>query len=76
MGEVYLTAEDIAGRVQELGAEIAADYVDREPLLVAALKASLFFVTDLSRGKGLQEVIDFIVEHGGLRAGTAASTAA
>ena len=49
MGEVYLTAEDIAGRVQELGAEIAADYADREPLLVAALEASLFFFTALSR---------------------------
>ena len=35
-----------------------------------------FGFTDLSRGKGLQDVIDFIVEHGGLRTGTAASTAA
>ena len=26
-----------------------------------------FGFTDLSRGKGLQEVIDFIVENGGLR---------
>ncbi|TGV77235.1 urease accessory protein UreG, partial [Mesorhizobium sp. M00.F.Ca.ET.158.01.1.1] len=31
---------------------------------------------DLSRGKGLREVIDFIVEHGGLRTIGAASTAA
>ncbi|MBZ9710649.1 urease accessory protein UreG [Mesorhizobium sp. ESP7-2] len=35
-----------------------------------------FGFTDLSRGKGLQEVIDFIVEHGGLRTVGAASTAA
>ena len=35
-----------------------------------------FGFTDLSRGKGLQEVVDFIVEHGGLRTGAAASTAA
>ncbi|TIN54176.1 MAG: urease accessory protein UreG, partial [Mesorhizobium sp.] len=32
--------------------------------------------TDLSRGKGLQEVIDFIIEHGGLRAGAAAASTA
>src|ERR671923_298857 len=41
VGEVYLSAEDIAARVQELGVQIAADYEGREPLLVAALKASL-----------------------------------
>ena len=35
-----------------------------------------FGFTDLSRGKGLQDVIDFIVEHGGLRTATATSTAA
>jgi urease accessory protein len=35
-----------------------------------------FGFTDLSRGKGLREVIDFIVEHGGLRVGAATSTAA
>ena len=60
MGEVYLTAEDIAARVHELGAEIAADYAEREPLLVAALKASLFFVTDLSRSIPILHHLDFI----------------
>ena len=60
MGEVYLPAEDIAARVHELGAEIAADYADREPLLVAALKASLFFVTDLSRAIPILHHLDFI----------------
>ena len=35
-----------------------------------------FGFTDLSRGKGLREVIDFIVEHGGLRAGAAAASTA
>jgi hypoxanthine phosphoribosyltransferase len=60
VGEVYLTAEDIAARVDELGAEIAADYAEREPLLVAALKASLFFVTDLSRAIPILHHLDFI----------------
>src|SRR5437588_503931 len=35
VGEVYLTAEDIAARVHELAAEIAADYADRDPPRVA-----------------------------------------
>jgi urease accessory protein len=32
-----------------------------------------FGFTDLSRGKGLQEVIDFIVEHGGLQSARSAA---
>src|ERR671934_67443 len=60
VGEVYLSAEDIATRVQELGAEIEADYAGREPLLVAALKASLMFVTDLSRAIHCPHRLDFI----------------
>ena len=34
-----------------------------------------FGFTDLSRGKGLQAVIDFIVENGGLRISAASSAA-
>src|SRR5581483_11282292 len=37
IGEVYLGADEIAARVAELGAEIAADYEGREPLLVGSL---------------------------------------
>jgi len=47
-------------RVVELGAQIAADYADREPLLVAALKASLVFVTDLSRAIRIPHRLDFV----------------
>src|SRR5207248_4853310 len=60
VGEVYLSAEDIAARVQELGAEITDDYRGREPLLVAALKASVVFVTDLSRAIGIPHALDFV----------------
>ena len=55
-----MPAEDIAVRVQELGAEIADDYEGREPLLVAALKASLVFVTDLSRAIRIPHALDFV----------------
>ena len=33
VGEVYLTAEQIAARIGELGREIAGDYAGLEPLL-------------------------------------------
>jgi hypoxanthine phosphoribosyltransferase len=46
--------------VRELGAEIAADYEGREPLLVAALKASLVFVADLSRAIRITHRLDFV----------------
>jgi hypoxanthine phosphoribosyltransferase len=43
-----------------MGGQIAADYADREPLLVAALKASLMFVTDLSRAIRRVHRLDFV----------------
>jgi hypoxanthine phosphoribosyltransferase len=47
-------------RVAELGGEIERDYAGREPLLVAALKASLVFLADLSRAIGIPHGIDFV----------------
>jgi hypoxanthine phosphoribosyltransferase len=46
--------------VRELGREIARDYEDLEPLLVAPLKASLVFLTDLSRAMEIPHGIDFV----------------
>ena len=44
----------------ELGAEIAADYVGREPVLVASLKASFVFLADLSRALPILHHMDFV----------------
>jgi hypoxanthine phosphoribosyltransferase len=57
---VYLAREEIAARIAELGAEIARDYAGREPLLVGSLKASIIFLTDLSRSLPLVHALDFI----------------
>jgi hypoxanthine phosphoribosyltransferase len=57
---VYLSAEEIATRVGELGAEIAADYAGREPLLVASLKASVVFLADLTRALPILHHVDFV----------------
>jgi hypoxanthine phosphoribosyltransferase len=60
IGEIYLSAEELATRVRELGAEIAADYAGREPLLVGSLKASLVFISDLSRALPMLHGLDFV----------------
>ena len=44
----------------ELGAEIAEAFADREPLLVAPLKSSAVFLTDLSRALPIPHALDFL----------------
>lgn len=60
IGEVYLTREEIAQRVAELGAELASAYAGREPLLVAPLKSSAVFLADLSRALPVDHELDFL----------------
>ena len=60
IGAVYLTRAEIAGRVAELGEEIAVDYAGKEPLLVAPLKSSAVFLADLSRALPIPHGIDVI----------------
>jgi hypoxanthine phosphoribosyltransferase len=64
LGEIYLTAGEIQARVSQLGAEIARDYEGREPVLVASLKTSVFFLADLSREIPIAHAIDFIALSG------------
>jgi hypoxanthine phosphoribosyltransferase len=69
---VYLSAAEIAVRVRELGATIEADYAGREPLLVAPLKSSAVFLSDLSRALPILHAIELIELAGyadGLRGG-------
>ncbi len=46
--------------MRELGAQIASDYQGREPILVAPLKGSLFFVADLARAIPIPHELDFV----------------
>ena len=47
-------------RVRELGRELTRDYDGLEPLLVAPLKASVVFVSDLSRSLRIPHGLDFL----------------
>jgi hypoxanthine phosphoribosyltransferase len=55
-----LTAEQIAARVKELGAQITKDYADRRLVLVSVLKGSFVFTADLARSIGSQLRIEFL----------------
>ena len=59
----------------ELGEEVARDYAGREPLLVGLLKASVVFLTDLSRATRIPHMLDFVELAGyGPGAGTGGHT--
>jgi hypoxanthine phosphoribosyltransferase len=61
IGEVYLSREEIRARVEELGAQITADYAGREPILVTILKGAFVFLADLSRAVPIPHALDFVV---------------
>jgi len=60
VGAVYLKREEIAARVHELGAQIAADYEHLDPLLVAPLKSSVVFLADLTRALPVPHTLDVV----------------
>ena len=57
---MYLSRFEIMRRVAELGADLAEAYAGREPLLVAPLKSSAVFLSDLSRALPIPHGIDFL----------------
>lgn len=57
---VMFTADQIAGRVRELGLELARDYEDDRPLFVGVLKGACMFQCDLARATPIDLDLDFI----------------
>ena len=60
VAEVLLTEEQIGERVAALGAELAADYADRDPILIGVLKGSIVFLADLVRAMQIPLSIDLM----------------
>ena len=75
IGEVYLSAEEIAARVAQLGEQIGADYAGREPILIGCLKSSFIFLADLARALPITHRIDFVELAGYGGRGTGGSAA-
>ena len=46
---VLLTEEQLRDRVKELGEQISADYVGKDPVLISVLRGSFVFMADLVR---------------------------
>jgi hypoxanthine phosphoribosyltransferase len=60
VAEALLSEEDVARRVEELGAEITGDYADRDLVLVCVLKGAFIFLADLMRSIDLPCAVDFM----------------
>jgi hypoxanthine phosphoribosyltransferase len=58
--EVLLSGEEVQARVAELGAQLAADYAGRDPVLISVLKGSIIFLADLVRAMPIPLSIDLM----------------
>ena len=58
--KILYTEEELARRVKELGAQIAADYAGRQPMLISVLRGSYIFMADLTRAIDLDVTVDFM----------------
>ena len=57
---VLLSTEELAKRIGELGAEITADYVGKEILMIGVLRGAVVFMADLARAIKVPVAIDFM----------------
>jgi hypoxanthine phosphoribosyltransferase len=58
--EVLLTEDQLKARIAELGRELAADYAERQPVLVSVLKGSIVFLADLVRAMEIPLSVDLM----------------
>lgn len=57
---VLLSAEELAKRIEEIGAEISADYAGKEILMIGVLRGAVLFMADLARAITVPVAIDFM----------------
>ena len=57
---IMLTEEQIQSRVKELGAQLAEDYRDKNPVMICILKGSTMFFADLLRATPIRLTMDFM----------------
>jgi hypoxanthine phosphoribosyltransferase len=58
--EILLNSVQVQARVAELGAQLAADYAGRDPVLISVLKGSIIFLADLVRAMPIPLSIDLM----------------
>ncbi len=57
---IMLTEEQIQRRVKELGAQLAEEYRDKNPVMICILKGSTMFFADLLRAMPIRLTMDFM----------------
>jgi hypoxanthine phosphoribosyltransferase len=60
VAEILVTAQQIAAKIADLGARIAADYQGKDLVLVSILKGALPFLADLMRATQIPLALDFL----------------
>src|SRR5512142_1178367 len=60
LAEILIDAETLQRRIQELGAEISADYPDGNLLLICILRGGVPFLVELSRYITTPHMMDFM----------------
>ena len=60
-GRPFVTQEEMRTRIRDLGTQIAADYVDKDLILVGILKGAYAFYADLARAIRIPLRVDFLV---------------
>ena len=60
LATLLYSAEQIRGRVAEIGAAISRDYSGREPVLISVLKGASVFHADLLRALSVRASVDFM----------------
>lgn len=60
IAEILIPPERIHERVEELGAQISADYAGQDPLLVGVLRGVFVFMADLVRAITIPISVDFV----------------
>jgi len=60
VSKVLIEEDAVATRVADLGADISADYADKDLLLVGVLKGAVFFMADLMRQLTIPCEVDFM----------------
>ncbi|HIU63804.1 MAG TPA: hypoxanthine phosphoribosyltransferase [Candidatus Avacidaminococcus intestinavium] len=59
--EVLFSEEVIAAKVQEMGAQITADYAGQKLIVVSLLKGAVYFTADLTKKIDLPVRLDFMI---------------
>jgi hypoxanthine phosphoribosyltransferase len=57
---VLISEEELQRRVSALGAQLSADYRDKNPLLICVLKGGYVFLADLTRALSIRHGVDFM----------------